>query len=127
MMDEKPFESMNVIPFVDIMLVMLTIVLTTASFITTGRLPMTLPHASQAIPGNDRPHIIELTATGRTALDGKDIARDALTSELTGLPQDTAFLIRADRALPLQQFVDVLDILKRGHFTKVSMQTQGAP
>ena len=38
-MEEKPFESMNVIPFVDIMLVLLTIVLTTSSFIASGTWP----------------------------------------------------------------------------------------
>ena len=44
-MDEKPFESINVIPFVDIMLVLLTMVLTTATFISTGRIPVSLPQA----------------------------------------------------------------------------------
>ncbi len=37
---------MNVIPFVDIMLVLLIIVLTTSSFIATGRIPVNLPEAS---------------------------------------------------------------------------------
>lgn len=46
-MDEKPFETINVIPFVDIMLVLLTMVLTTANFIATGRIPLALPQASQ--------------------------------------------------------------------------------
>ena len=45
-MDEKPFESMNMIPFIDIMPVLLTIVLTTSSFIASGRIPLNLPQAS---------------------------------------------------------------------------------
>jgi biopolymer transport protein ExbD len=37
-MDEKGFESINVIPLVDVMLVLLTIVLTTSTFIAMGAL-----------------------------------------------------------------------------------------
>lgn len=47
-MDEKPFDTINVIPFVDIMLVLLTIVLTTSSFIASGRVPIHLPRAAQS-------------------------------------------------------------------------------
>ena len=35
-MDEKEFDYLNVIPLVDVMLVLLTIVLTTSTFIATG-------------------------------------------------------------------------------------------
>ena len=35
-MEEKEFDYMNVIPLVDVMLVLLTIVLTTSTFIATG-------------------------------------------------------------------------------------------
>jgi biopolymer transport protein ExbD len=47
-MDEKPFETLNVIPLVDVMLAPLTMVLTTANFIATGRIPVSLPQATQA-------------------------------------------------------------------------------
>ena len=45
-MDEKGFESINVIPFVDVMLVLLTIVLTTSTFIAVGAIPVELPKAA---------------------------------------------------------------------------------
>ncbi len=70
-MDEKPFESMNVIPFVDIMLVLLTIVLTTSSFITTGRIPVNLPQASKSAPETQKTQIIELGPDGEIFYNGK--------------------------------------------------------
>jgi len=42
-MEEKEFDYINVIPLVDVMLVLLTIVLTTSSFIATGMIPLDLP------------------------------------------------------------------------------------
>ena len=39
----KKFDSINVIPFIDIMLVLLVMVLTTATFIKQGVIPVNLP------------------------------------------------------------------------------------
>jgi biopolymer transport protein ExbD len=63
-MDEKPFETLNVIPFVDIMLVLLTIVLTTANFIATGRIPVALPLASPAQVEKHQDKTIDLGVNG---------------------------------------------------------------
>lgn len=48
----KRFDTINVIPFIDIMLVLLAIVLTTASFIATGKLDIAVPQSSstEALP-----------------------------------------------------------------------------
>ena len=44
----KPLSQMNVIPFIDVMLVLLAVVLTTATFVAQGNIPVALPSASQA-------------------------------------------------------------------------------
>ncbi len=123
-MDEQPFDTLNVIPFVDIMLVLLTMVLTTANFIATGRIPVTLPQASQSRVEKHQDKTIELTANGDIHLDGQSLSKDGFENQLRSLPPDTSFLIRADRNLAFQGFVDVADILKRLNFNKVALQTQ---
>lgn len=124
-MDEEPFQSLNVIPFVDIMLVLLTIVLTTASFIATGRIPVALPQAashSQIEKHQDK--TIDLAVDGGIYLDGEQVSKEALEDRAKSLPPQTSFLVRADRALQFQQFIDIADILKRLGFTKVAVQTK---
>jgi len=123
-MDEKPFETMNVIPFVDIMLVLLTMVLTTANFIATGRIPLSLPQASRTQVEKHQDKTIELTADGTIYLEAEAVTKDAFETRLKQMPRDTSFLIRADKALTFQSFIDVADALKRGNFTKVAIQTQ---
>jgi biopolymer transport protein ExbD len=123
-MDEKPFETINVIPFVDIMLVLLTMVLTTANFIATGRIPLALPQASQTKVEKHKDVTIEISATGALAFDSAPVAKDELESRIKALPADTSFLVRADRATPFQNFVDVADILKQLNFSKIAVQTQ---
>lgn len=44
----KRFDEINVIPFIDIMLVLLVMVLTTATFVNQGIIPVELPEAKAA-------------------------------------------------------------------------------
>ncbi len=123
-MDEQPFETLNVVPLVDVMLVLLTIVLMTASFIVTGRIPVTLPKASYSQVEKQQDKKIELTVDGDIYYEGERVSKDVLESRAKTLPPQTSFLIRADRATPFQKFIDVADVLQRLHFSKVAVQTQ---
>ena len=123
-MDEKPFETMNVIPFVDIMLVLLTIVLTTSSFIASGRIPVNLPQASQSMTETDRSVIVEMSLEGGIYLNGREVTLEGLREGIKSLGKDTAFVVRADRDIRLQSFIDVADLLKQMEFTRVAVQTK---
>lgn len=60
-MEEKEFDYINVIPLVDIMLVLLTIVLVTATFIVQGSIPVRLPTSKYANVKNIRSFQITIT------------------------------------------------------------------
>jgi biopolymer transport protein ExbD len=123
-MSEKEFDYMNVIPLVDVMLVMLTIVLTTSSFIATGNIPVELPRAAKSTVEALRTEVVEITRSGRLHLNGKAVSTDELKSALNSRERTTAILIRADRNINLQVFVDVLDAIKALGFKTVSLQTE---
>lgn len=123
-MDEKQFESLNVIPFVDIMLVLLTMVLTTATFVAVGRIPIALPHASPMKVEQQKEIKIEIAAGGVIHYEDAPLTKDELEARLKDLPKETVFAIRADKSIPFQAFVDVVDVLKRLEFTKVGVETQ---
>jgi biopolymer transport protein ExbD len=125
-MDEQPIDTLNVIPFVDIMLVLLTIVLTTASFIATGRIPVALPETSHAEIGRQKSKTIELTVAGGLYFEGEPVSKEALIERAKDLPPETSFLVRADRTIQFQQFIDVADVLKQLKFTRVAIQTKNA-
>ena len=125
-MNEEPIDTLNVIPFVDIMLVLLTIVLTTASFIATGRIPVALPQTSHAETGKQKDKTIELTVGGAIYYEGVQVSKETLIERAKELPPETSFLIRADRAIQFQQFVEVTDVLKQLKFTRVAVQTKNA-
>jgi biopolymer transport protein ExbD len=123
-MDEKEFDYINVIPFVDIMLVLLTIVLTTSTFIATGGIPVNLPQASRNRAQTLKVRTIEIDAGGKIFFLNQPATLSDLRQELGPIPRDTPFLIRADRRIPLQTFVDVLDLVKNAGFRQISLQTE---
>ena len=123
-MDEKPFESMNVIPLVDIMMVLLVIVLTTSSFIASGRIPVNLPQASMGAADMEKNVLIEMSREGLIYFNGREVTSEALRVALAPMEKDTAFVIRADSEITLQRFVDVADLLKQMQFAKVAVQTR---
>lgn len=123
-MDDKSFETINVVPLVDIMLVLLTIVLTTASFISAGRIPVSLPQASKPDFEKRKEAIIEIASGGEIYFEGESVSATALETRLTERPRQTPVLVRADRGSKFQSFVDVADVLKRLKITKVAIQTE---
>lgn len=123
-MEEKEFDYINIIPFVDIMLVLLTIVLTTSTFIASGGIPVNLPRASRSSQEVIRSRTIQVDAGGTIIFDGHIVTMAALATVLQPLDRSTPFLIRADRDMSLQGFVDVLDAVKKCGFSRVSLQTE---
>lgn len=123
-MEEKEFNYMNVIPLVDVMLVLLTIVLTTSTFIASGVIPVELPRASKNQAEILKTQTIEINREGQVYLNAQPVTIDGLRESMQALGREIPILIRADRTLALQIFVDVIDVVKNLGFKKVSLQTE---
>jgi biopolymer transport protein ExbD len=125
-MAEEEFNYINVIPFVDIMLVLLTIVLTTSTFMTTGLLPIELPKVADTQVESLKSLIIEIEAEGNIYMNSKLVNLNDLKESIILFDKTTPILIRADKNIALQVFIDVLDIVKKTGFEKVNLQTEGS-
>ena len=123
-MDDQGFNNMNVIPLVDVMLVLLTIVLTTSTFIAVGAIPVELPQASSADNAPLKTKTIEIDETGNLYLESQPVSLTVLQERLHPLERSLPILIRADKSIALQIFVDVMDVVKGLGFSKVSLQTE---
>ncbi len=124
-MDDKAFDYLNVIPLVDIMLVLLTIVLTTSTFIVTGSLRVDVPKVTASEPDSAAPHlIVEISREGLITVNAQEVTRDSLTTALASADRNTPIVVRADRNIPLQSFVDIYEVIKQLGFLKLSLQTE---
>ena len=121
----RRFDQINVIPFIDIMLVLLAIVLTTASFIAQGKIPLDLPQAESAAPLQTGDALeIAVNKEGLIHLDGELIHRHALDERLAAYSPDTAIVLRVDAAAEFRAFVAVVDRLKAHALTRVTIVTR---
>lgn len=115
---------MNVIPLIDIMLVLLTIVLVTSTFIASGKIPVELPQAKASEKMENTPQeYIEIDSRGDYYFQNKSYSEKDLKSEIGKLPRETKIIIRADKSITLDIFVVILDMLKADGFENVSLQT----
>lgn len=123
-MEEKEFDYINVIPLVDVMLVLLTIVLTTSTFVATGGIAVSLPRASQKGEAILKVETVEIDRNGFIFFSGRPVTLESLQDVIRHLDRNSPFMIRADRDIPLQNFVEVLDVVKNNGFKQVSLQTE---
>jgi biopolymer transport protein ExbD len=109
----KRFDQINVIPFIDIMLVLLVMVLTTATFIKQGIIPVDLPSAQQKEESKElEERTIYITREGTLFLDKEKVGLPELKAKLAALPTEQTVVLRSDKEATFQQFVSVMDILK---------------
>jgi biopolymer transport protein ExbD len=125
--EEKEFDYINVIPLVDVMLVLLTIVLTTSSFIASGMIPLDLPKAHRSSGEMLKTQTIEIDRGGKIYLNSKPVSLEELKNDLGSMNKKIPVLIRADRSIILQTFVSVLDVVKGLEFSRISLQTEEGP
>jgi len=113
----KKFDEINVIPFIDIMLVLLVMVLTTATFIKQGVIPVDLPEAKAAAKEDVKKEItIYVNAKGEMFFEKEKVELSVLEEKLSNINKDQTVVLRSDKESKFQDFVSVMDILKRlGH------------
>jgi len=119
---EREIDQINVIPLVDVMLVLLVIVMTTATFITTGHIPVDLAKAKEAGDRKDVPLVITLSSDGSLFLNDQPVSQDGLKVQLTSHSRESLVLVRADRITVLERFVNVVDDVRGLGFHQVSLE-----
>lgn len=113
MKNRKRFDQINVIPFIDIMLVLLVMVLTTATFIKQGVIPVDLPKAEAAKKEEKTEEFnIYIKKDGTLYIDKRKVSSSELRSELEKIDKKQTVVLRSDKEATFQNFVSVMDMLK---------------
>lgn len=119
---QRDIDQINVIPLVDVMLVLLVIVLTTATFISSGQIPVNLAKAKEVGDRKDAPIVITLTADGALFLNDRAVPEGGLQGLLAAEPRESAVVVRADKVTVLERFVSVVDEVRGLGFQQVSLE-----
>jgi biopolymer transport protein ExbD len=114
MRQRKKFDQINVIPFIDIMLVLLVMVLTTATFVKQGVIPVDLPQAKGSQKDEQQKEVtIYVNSKGEIYYEKEKLSLEALEQKLSSVPATQTVVLRSDKESRFQDFVSVMNILKR--------------
>jgi biopolymer transport protein ExbD len=130
--DDEFAESheINVTPFIDVILVLLIIFMVAAP-LSTVDLPIDLPTSSAAPQKKpEKPTYVSIksdlgVAIGETPVKRVDLVRSLDASAPEG--KDRRIFLRADRAVPYGEMMDVLEILRAGGYAKVALVALEGP
>ncbi|WGR92504.1 TonB system transport protein ExbD [Bradyrhizobium sp. ISRA435] len=123
--------EINVTPFIDVMLVLLIIFMVAAP-LSTVDLPIDLP-TSTASPTKkpDKPTYVSIKPDLSLAIGETFVKRVDLVSALDAIPdmsKDKYIFVRADRAVPYGELMDVLEFLRKGGYSKIKLVAlEGVP
>ena len=122
--------EINVVPLVDVMLVLLIIFMVTAPMMQQG-LAVNLPQARRADPINSQPVYVTIPATfagtQRLMLDKDEIGIDALGERVKQAlltRDDKSIFLRMDASVTAQDIFTVTDRLKQAGVQKIGMVAQ---
>ena len=124
-MQLKKFDSINVVPFIDIMLVLLVIVLTTATFVARGIIPVDLSEAKSSAKITKQDTLtITIKQNNQIFFNKKQVSKNDVISNLIKYKTNSSIKINCDKNIKFQDFVYIIDILKEKKYTNLAIVTK---
>jgi biopolymer transport protein TolR len=127
--------EINVVPYIDVMLVLLVIFMVTAPLLTQG-VKVDLPKAgAQPLADQKDPLVVSLDKQGRRYInigDDKSAAIDDKTLAdrvrlVLARDKETRVLLKADAAIPYGEVMQIMVLMQRVGATKVGFLTDALP
>jgi len=114
--------QINVVPYIDVTLVLLVIFMVTAPLTNPG--VVELPQVGQALKQASAPLVLTVKINKSIELDGKAMPRDelllAVRNQLKKEPQ-RAVVIAADKNVKYDEVISIMDLLKQSKVEKVGL------
>jgi biopolymer transport protein ExbD len=126
---EEP--EINLIPFIDVLLVILIFLMLSTTYSKFTELQVTLPTAdAEKLSDHPREIIVAIAADGRYAIDGKAVAGrsvEILVAELSAAAvgsKDAVIIVSADANAAHQSVISVMDAARRAGLPRLTFATQ---
>ncbi len=118
--------EINMVPFIDVMLVLLVIFIVTAPLLTHS-VKLQLPRASSSVDqSQERPVRVSIDASGKVWWGGEAVDLDTLrlrVAEEARREPVPELQIRADRSTPYEQLARVMSIAAKGGLSRIGFLT----
>lgn len=122
----RMMNQINVVPYIDVTLVLLVIFMVTAPMTNPG--VVDLPKVGQGLKQTGAP-IVVTVKDGMAEMNGKKLERDELLYEIKKQleTKDRPVVVAADEKTQYGKVVEVMDLLKQAKVDKVGLLFKPAP
>ncbi len=123
----KPLTIFTFASLTDIVLLLLIFFLLTSSFITQSGIRIQLPKSETKEQLSDRHIIVTLTSENEIYVFNEKVGKEDLPAKLKEISsgdRDRLVVLRADRSVPIQGVIDVMDIARSVGLTRFVVATQ---
>ncbi len=125
--DEEPIAAINVVPLVDIILVVLIIFMVTAPLVLKPVIDVNLPKASSGEEAPPAPLNVAVGKDGQLSVNGQPASLDqlaAIAAQKVAEKPDTAAILQADKNVTLETLTAIIDIVKTAGVKKVAFSIE---
>ena len=124
----KPMASINVVPYIDVMLVLLIIFMVTAPLLVTG-VEVQLPEtgAKAITTPKEEPLTVTVQESGDIFIRKNKVALSALGDKLDAVAagnKDTKIFVRGDKVVPYGLMMQVMTSISNAGYSKVGLITE---
>ncbi|MFP5403988.1 MAG: protein TolR [Gammaproteobacteria bacterium] len=131
----KQLAQINVVPMIDVMLVLLVIFMVTAPFINPGQVELPSVADTAQTPSQPLEIIIDESGAYRLrdrAAGGSErvVAKSALAAEMAAFHSerpDQPVVIAADKNVRYEEVMQVMSVLQRAQITRIGLLARPAP
>jgi len=117
----KRYDGINVVPFIDVLLVLLAIVFVISNFIALGKIDVNLATSATKEKIKEVKRTIVITKEQHYYIDDKEYDKVAFTKEVENFKSDDAITILSDKGSLYEDFIFVVDALKEHGIENISM------
>lgn len=118
-------DGLNIVPFIDIMLVLLAIVLSISTFIAEGNIKVDLPKAQSATNSDESSRvIISIDKNSNIFIDDKPVLEDEIVFKISNISPETLIILRSDKSSKFESFIKVIDALKSQNHEKFAISAK---
>ena len=125
--DDEPISAINVVPLVDVILVVLIIFMVTAPLVLKPSIDINLPKAASGDTTPATPLNISIGRDGSIAFNGKATTLEQVTSFIAQVIKDkpdTAAILAADKSVTLEKLTEIIDVIKSAGVKKVAFSIE---
>jgi biopolymer transport protein TolR len=122
MRKRRLMNQINVVPYIDVTLVLLVIFMVTAPMTNPG--VVELPEVGETLKQTAAPIVITVKLNNTVEIEGESYTRDRLLGRVQSLIKttpDRALVIAADKNVKYDEVISLMDLLKQNNVSKVGL------